>query len=350
MASDSNSTPSHTKAWFYTEHGDPSQVLKLHPSWPIPELEPDQLLIKVVAASLNPVDYKRMLDWFPKTDPLKPTVPGFDVAGVVVKVGSEVKKFKVGDEVYGDINEEGISNLKTLGTLSEYTVAEERLLAHKPPFLSFVEAASIPAAIETAYEGLERTQFSSSKSILVLGGAGGVGNYVVQLAKHVYGASKIAASASTQKQELLKELGVDLPIDYTKTNFEDLPDKFDVVYDTVGDVGALKAVKEGGKVVTIIPPGFEPAIVFVLTSKGSILEKLEPLPNEIAELCLVHLSYPYHASACSVSSSWNRAITVGFSKPVESMPWLGVPAKTNSPQEDVNSAKSDVFDSDSPTG
>ncbi|KAF7840579.1 F-box protein AFR [Senna tora] len=74
------------------------------------------------------------------------------------------------------------------------------------------------------------------------------------------------------------------------------------------------------------------------------------LPNEIAELCLVHLPYPYHALARSVSSSWNRAITVGSSKPVESMPWLGVPAKTNSPQEDVNSAKSDVFDSDSPTG
>ncbi|KAF7839892.1 F-box protein AFR [Senna tora] len=87
-----------------------------------------------------------------------------------------------------------------------------------------------------------------------------------------------------------------------------------------------------------------------VSDSNSNSETLIPgLPNEIAELCLVHLPYPYHALARSVLSSWNRAITMGSSKPVESMPWLGVHAKTNSPQEDVNSAKSDVFDSDSPT-
>ncbi|KAI9078032.1 hypothetical protein K1719_039957 [Acacia pycnantha] len=276
MASDSSTTsvPTHTRAWFYTEHGKPSDILKIHDAWPIPELKQDQVLIKVVAASLNPVDYKRMLAWFTQTDPLRPTVPGFDVAGMVVKLGSEVTKFKVGDEVYGDINEEGLSNLKTLGTLSEYTVAEEKLLACKPPSLSFVEAASIPLAMQTAHEGLERSGFTAGKSILVLGGSGGVGNYVIQLAKHVYGASRIAATASTGKLKFLRELGVDMPIDYTKDHFEDLPEKFDVVYDAVGEEKAVKAVKEGGKVVTIVPPGYEDAVLFVLTSKGSVLEKL----------------------------------------------------------------------------
>jgi len=114
------------------------------------------------------------------------TVPGFDVAGVVVIVGREVKKLKVGDEVYGDINEEGVTNLKALGTLSEYTIAEERLLALKPPNLSFIEAAAIPAAVETAYEGLERAEFSAGKSILVTGGAGGVGHFVIQVCMYVY--------------------------------------------------------------------------------------------------------------------------------------------------------------------
>ena len=109
------------------------------------------------------------------------TTPGYDVAGVVVKVGSQVKKFKVGDEVYGDINENGLDNPKSFGTLAEYTAAEEKVLAHKPPNLSFVEAASLPLAIETAYEGLERVGFSSGKSILVLGGAGGVGSQVIQV-------------------------------------------------------------------------------------------------------------------------------------------------------------------------
>ncbi|CAL5185380.1 unnamed protein product [Lathyrus oleraceus] len=284
MATEASSTdptnitiPSHTKAWFYSQHGKPLDILKLHPNWPIPQLKHDQLLIKVVAASINPVDYKRMHALFKDSDPHLPIVPGFDVAGIVIKVGSEVVRFKVGDEVYGDINEEGLSNLKSLGTLSEYTIAEERLLAHKPKNLSFIEAASVPLAMETAYEGLERADFSAGKSILVLGGAGGVGSFAIQLAKHVYGASKIAATSSTGKLQFLRNLGVDLPIDYTKENFEDLPEKFDVIYDAVGQVDrAVKAIKEGGKIVSIAPPGFPPAIFFVLTSKGSILEKLRP--------------------------------------------------------------------------
>lgn len=113
-------------------------------------------------------------------------MPGYDVTGIVVKVGGEVKKFKVGDEVYGDINEQGLSNLKIHGTLSEYTIAEERLLAHKPSNLSFIEAASIPLALETANEGFEHAHFSAGKSILVLGGTGGVGNYLIQVHIKIY--------------------------------------------------------------------------------------------------------------------------------------------------------------------
>ena len=109
------------------------------------------------------------------------SVPGYDVAGVVVRVGSKVRKFKVGDEVYGDINEYAVNNPKTIGTLAEYTATEEKLLAHKPSNLSFIEAASLPLAIITAYQGLERVDFSAGKSILVLGGAGGVGSLVIQV-------------------------------------------------------------------------------------------------------------------------------------------------------------------------
>jgi len=108
-------------------------------------------------------------------------VPGYDVAGVVVKVGDQVKKFKVGDEVYGDINEISLVRPKQHGTLAEYTAVEERLLALKPKNLSLAEAASLPLVIETAYEGLERTHFSPGKSILVLGGAGGIGSLVIQV-------------------------------------------------------------------------------------------------------------------------------------------------------------------------
>ena len=109
------------------------------------------------------------------------TVPGYDVAGVVVKVGSQVKNLKVGDEVYGNVHEKGLDHPKQYGTLAEYTAVEERLLALKPKSLSFVEAASLPLVIGTAYEGLQRCQFSSGQSILVLGGAGGIGTMVIQV-------------------------------------------------------------------------------------------------------------------------------------------------------------------------
>ncbi|KAJ7970858.1 2-methylene-furan-3-one reductase-like [Quillaja saponaria] len=276
MAAAAGSTiPSHIKGWVYSEYGKASDVLKLDPNVPIPELKEDQVLIKVIAAALNPVDSKRMRGYFKSSDTI-PTVTGHDVAGVVVKMGSQVKNFKEGDEVYGDIYEIALDFPKKIGSLAEYTIAEERVLALKPKNLSFVEAASLPLAIETAYEGLEQVGLSAEKSILIIGGAGGVGTQVVQLAKHVFGASKIAATSSTGKLDLLKSLGADLPIDYTKVKYEELPEKFDVVYDAVGETDrALKAVKEGGQVVTIVAP-HPPATLFLITSTGTILEKLRP--------------------------------------------------------------------------
>ncbi|XP_058744525.1 2-methylene-furan-3-one reductase-like [Vicia villosa] len=270
------SVPTEMKAWVYAEYGG-VDVLKFDSNVAVPEVKDDQVLVKVFAAALNPVDGKRRQGKFKATDSPLPTVPGYDVAGVVVKVGSEVKEFKVGDEVYGDVNEKALEGPKQFGSLAEYTAVEEKLLALKPKNLDFAQAASLPLAIETAHEGLERTGFSSGKSILVLNGSGGVGSLVIQLAKQVFGASRVAATASTRNLELLKSLGADLAIDYTKENFEDLPEKFDVVYDAIGQCDrAVKAIKEGGSVVAltgaVTPPGFR----FVVTSNGAVLKKLNP--------------------------------------------------------------------------
>lgn len=103
------------------------------------------------------------------------------MAGTVVKVGSQVKGLKEGDEVYGNINLKALENPKQFGSLAEYTAAEEVLVAIKPKNLDFAQAAGLPLAIETANEGLERAGFSAGKSILVLGGAGGVGSLVIQV-------------------------------------------------------------------------------------------------------------------------------------------------------------------------
>ncbi|KAF9606543.1 hypothetical protein IFM89_026156 [Coptis chinensis] len=270
------SIPSEMKAWVYGEYGG-VDVLKFDSKVSVPQVKDDQVLIKVFAAALNPVDGKRRLGKFKATDSPLPTVPGYDVAGVVVKIGSDVTSFKEGDEVYGDIHEKALENPKQFGSLAEYTAVEEKLLALKPKNLDFIQAAGLPLAIETAYEGLEKTGLSAGQSILVLNGTGGVGSLVVQLAKEVFGASKVAATSSTGKLDFLKNLGVDLPIDYTKENFEDLPEKFDVVFDAIGQCDkAVKAVKEGGSVVAITgaitPPGFR----FVVTSNGDVLKKLNP--------------------------------------------------------------------------
>nr|GMD58106.1 2-methylene-furan-3-one reductase-like [Ipomoea batatas] len=203
------SIPSTMKGWAYTQDGKAVNVLQFHTDLPLPTPKDDQVLIKVIAAALNPVDAKRMLGLFRSTDAPFPIVPGYDVAGVVVKVGSQVTKFKLGDEVYGNINENPIDHPRQFGSLAEYTAVEENLLALKPNNLSFPEAASLPLAIETAYGGLEQAGISAGKSILVLGGAGGVGSLVIQVAKHVFGASEIAATSSAKKFELLKRLGAD---------------------------------------------------------------------------------------------------------------------------------------------
>ncbi|XP_073304459.1 2-methylene-furan-3-one reductase-like [Primulina huaijiensis] len=275
-AASSSSIPSEMKAWTYSEYGG-VDVLKFESNVAVPEVKEHQVLIKVAAAALNPVDFKRRLGKFQATDSPLPTVPGYDVAGVVVKVGSQVNGLKEGDEVYGNINEKPLTGPKQFGSLAEYTAVEEKLLAPKPQNLDFVQAASLPLAIETAYEGLLKAGFSEGQSILVLGGAGGVGSLAIQVAKHVFGASKVAATSTEAKHEFLKSLGVDLTIDYTKENFEDRPEKYDVVYDAVGQSDrAAKAVKEGGSVVVltgaVTPPGFR----FVVTSKREYLKHLNP--------------------------------------------------------------------------
>jgi 2-methylene-furan-3-one reductase len=103
------------------------------------------------------------------------------VAGTVVKVGSQVKNLKEGDEVYGDVSEKALEGPKQYGSLAEYVAVEEKLLALKPKKMDFAQAAGLPLAIETANEGLERAGFGPSKSILILGGAGGVGSLVIQV-------------------------------------------------------------------------------------------------------------------------------------------------------------------------
>lgn len=108
-------------------------------------------------------------------------MPGYDVAGIVVKVGSDVTKFKEGDEVYADVSEHPLKNPRRFGSLSQYTAVEEKVLAIKPAALSFAEAASLPLAILTAQEAFDRAGLKEGQTVFINGGAGGVGSLAIQV-------------------------------------------------------------------------------------------------------------------------------------------------------------------------
>ena len=162
-------------------------------------------------------------------------VIGSDGAGVVVEVGDGVSKFKNGDQVYGDFHNFTRGRQNPWGTLAQYTVVEEDLVAPKPTNLSFEEAASLPLAVLTAQQGFDIAKFEKGQSVLIVGGAGGVGSLAIQLARHVYGASRIVSTSSTGKLDFVKSLGADLVIDYTKQSYDQISEKFDFVFDTIGN-------------------------------------------------------------------------------------------------------------------
>ncbi|XP_065859468.1 2-methylene-furan-3-one reductase-like isoform X2 [Euphorbia lathyris] len=223
-------------------------------------------------------------------------VPGCDMAGVVVARGSDVTKFQIGDEVYGNIQDfEAEGQTKQLGTLAEFILVEERFVAEKPKALSFEEAASLPLAIQTAMEGFKTADFKEGQSIFIVGGAGGVGSLVVQLAKHFYGASHVVATVSTPKVEFVRTLGADKVVDYTKIRYEEIEEKYDFLYDTIGDSkNSFVVAKDNAPIVDITwPPSHPKAVYSSLTVSGEVLEKVKPLLETGKLKALIDPTGPY---------------------------------------------------------
>ncbi|CAI7743743.1 unnamed protein product [Closterium sp. NIES-54] len=264
------------KGWSYSQYGSAVRDLQFG-TVPLPEVAPDQVLINVSAAALNPIDIKRMRGAFKETDSPLPTVPGYDVAGTVVAVGSAVTKFAVGDRVFGDINEFATLMPKQLGSLARFTAAEERLLAKIPNNMSFAEAAAVPMVALTALGALEAANFKHGQSVLILNGAGGVGSMAIQVAKRVFGAGFVATTASLPKVGLLEALGADHVEDYRAMDYTRLPQLYDCVLDCVGEAErAMKVVKPGGAYVCLTGSSPAPAVRFNMVSSGAKLQQLLP--------------------------------------------------------------------------
>jgi len=233
------------KAVVAHQYGGP-EVLKFE-EVPRPEPKENEALVRVIASSVNPADPLTLSGKYEQAFGTHlPLIPGYDIAGIVEKTGSDVTKLKVGDAVYG---------YPTFGGgWADYVIIKEWEVAPKPKSLNFVESASVPMGALTAWQALvDVAQLQSGQTVLVHGGSGGVGSFAVQIAK-ARGA-RVIATASTANQDLLKQLGADVAVDYTKTRFEDVAKNVDAVLDPVGKETLARsygAVKKGGIVMCLV--------------------------------------------------------------------------------------------------
>src|SRR6266849_528812 len=218
---------------------------------PDPELREDDLLVQIHAAGVNLLDSKIRNGEFKRILPYRlPLILGHDVAGVVVRVGSRVRRFKPGDEVYARPADGRI------GAFAEFIAIKEEDVAIKSTALTMEEAASIPLVGLTAWQALiERANLKQGQKVLIHAGAGGVGTFAIQLAKHV--GAIVATTTSTASVDLVRSLGADTAIDYKTTDFDKVLSNYDVVLNSLGTETlnkSLQVLKPGGKLISISGP------------------------------------------------------------------------------------------------
>lgn len=218
---------------------------------PRPTLKPDELLVQVHAAGINPIDNMITTGLFKAVLQFRlPAVMGSDLAGVVTEVGSRVSRFRPGDAVFANIFDLGI------GSMAEFAVVPESVAALKPDNLDFVQAASIPMVGLTSWQALkERLNLRSGQKVFIPAGSGGVGTFAIQLARHL--GARVGTSTSTGNVELVSRLGADEVVDYKKQEFEKVLSGYDAVLGTVRGDAMEKSVdilKPGGAMVSLVGP------------------------------------------------------------------------------------------------
>ena len=222
---------------------------------PPPEPAEGEVLVRIRAAGINPVDWKIREGWLKDLLPYEfPIILGWDLAGVIEETGSNVKRFAKGDNIFA-YNRKPIVQQ---GTYAEYATLQESYISHSPDSLSFEESASIPLAALTAYQAVyDAVQLQADQSILIIGASGGVGGFAVQFANLI--GARVTAIASEKNHPYLQGLGAEHTICYTKGDFQEsfktiCPSGADAVFDLIGGEALKKAgacVKPGGKIVSI---------------------------------------------------------------------------------------------------
>jgi len=238
------------KAFIVDRYGKPGDNLRAG-EMPEPEVREHDVLIEIHAAGVNALDSKIRDGEFKLFLPYRlPFILGNDVAGVVVRVGARVRKFKPGDEVYARPDKDRI------GTFAEFISINEDDLAPKPKQLTMEEAAAIPLVGLTAWQALiELANLQKGQKVLIHAGSGGVGTFAIQLAKHL--GATVATTTSAANIDLVKRLGADVVIDYRKDDFETVLRDYDVVVNSLDNETlkkSLRVLKPGGKLISISGP------------------------------------------------------------------------------------------------
>jgi NADPH:quinone reductase-like Zn-dependent oxidoreductase len=220
------------QAIIYTEYGSPDVLQFKEVEKPMPK--ENEVLVKIHAASANPLDWHlmrgepflaRLENGFQKP---KNTGLGADIAGCVEAIGKDVTQFQVGDEVFGEVFETG------LGGFAEYVSAAESALDLKPSNISFEAAAAVPIAALTALQGLRnKGKIQSGQKVLINGASGGVGTFAVQIAKAL--GTEVTGVCSTGNLEMVRSIGADHVVDYTKEDFTNNGQQYDLIFDAVGN-------------------------------------------------------------------------------------------------------------------
>jgi NADPH:quinone reductase-like Zn-dependent oxidoreductase len=247
---------------------------------PIPESKAGELLVRVKAAAVNPVDVwvreGRLKELLKHELPL---VLGWDASGVIEAVGEGVSKFNVGDAVFAR------SGTARQGTYAEYAVIHEREAAFKPQTLDHIRAAAVPLAALTAWQALfEAGKLYEGQTVLIHGAAGGVGHFAVQFARRA--GARVLATASARNQEFVSRLGADKVIDYEAARFEEAAGDVDIVLDTVGgetQERSFGVLKEQGRLISVVG---EPSQV--LAAANNVWAQLlvaRPDGELLAEIC-----------------------------------------------------------------
>ncbi len=258
------------------------EVLKYEDA-PRPVPAADEVLIKVYASGMNPVDWKMRAGLAESLFPIQlPFIPGWDVSGEIEEVGSDILIFKKGDEVYGrpDVTRDG--------TYAEYVAVKANQINFKPKSINHDKASAVPLAGLTAWQGLfDYGHLEEGQKVLIHAAAGGVGSFAVQLAK--WKGAYVIGTSSEENIDFLFDLGADEAIDYKNEKFEDRLKDVDLVFDLIGgdtQQRSLKIIKKGGRLITIVQPKYQEEakandIHMEVFMTQSLPEELEQLGNLI---------------------------------------------------------------------